>query len=78
MICFNLEWLFQVVSNTRATCWARFSRFSLVLMADEFKLEKPLVSDVMNSFSSSLSLLIDLVLMLILVSMILTSIISVM
>jgi len=46
VICFNFEWLFQAVSNTRATCWIRFSRLSLDLIADEFKLKKPLVSDV--------------------------------
>jgi len=74
MMYFNFEWLFQVDSDTRATYWIRFSRLSLDLMTDEFKLKKPLVSAVIKSFLASLSLLIDLVLMLMLVSIMLTSI----
>ena len=52
------------------------SKSSLVVIVDEFMLEKPLISDTIKFFSSLLSLLINLKLRLILVSVMPTLIVS--
>ena len=52
------------------------SKFSLIVIVDEFMLGKPLISNAIKFFSSSLSLLIDLKLRLILVSVMPTLIVS--
>jgi len=62
MMRFSLECLFHVFSNMKASYWTKFFRSSLVLISDEFKLDTSLVIDVIKSFSSLLSLLIDLIL----------------
>jgi len=59
-----------------AICWTMLSKFSLIVIVDEFMLEKPLISNAIKFFSSSLSLLIDLKLRLILVSVMPTLIVS--
>jgi len=59
-----------------AICWTMLSKFSLIVIVDEFMLGKPLISNAIKFFSSSLSLLIDLKLRLILVSVMPTLIVS--
>ena len=68
--------MFYVFSKTFASCWTEVSRFAWLLIADVSRLCTPQTSKEMNSFSSSLSFLIDHMLMSVFISPILISMIS--
>jgi len=57
-----------VFSKTFASCWTEDSRFAWLLIADVLRLCTSRTSEEMNSFSSSLSFLIDHMLMLVFTS----------
>ena len=76
VIHFCLEWVFHAFSNTFASCWTEVSRFTWLLIADVLRLCTPRTSEEMNSFSSSLSFLIDHMLMSVFTSPMPISIIS--
>jgi len=65
---FCLEWVFYVFSKTFTSCWTEASRFAWLLIADVSRLWMPWTNKEMNSFSFSLSFLIDHMLMLVLTS----------
>jgi len=65
---FCLEWVFHAFSKIFASCWTEASRFAWLLIADVSRLWTPWTNEEMNSFSSSLSFLIDHMLMLVLTS----------
>jgi len=73
VMCFCLEWVFHVFSKTFASCWTEASRFAWLLIADVSRFWTPWTSEEMNSFSSSLSFLIDHMLMSVLTSLMLIS-----
>ena len=56
---FYLEWVLYAFSKTFTNCWTKVSRFSLLLITDVSRLCMPWTSEVMKSFSSLLSFLID-------------------
>ena len=68
--------MFHAFSNTFASCWTEVSRFTWLLIADVSRLCTPQTSEEINSFSSSLSFLIDHMLMSVFTSLMLISIIS--
>jgi len=65
-----------VFSNIFASCWTEILRFTWLLIADVSRLCTPRTSKEMNSFSFSLSFLIDHILMSVFTSLMLISIIS--
>ena len=62
--------------KTFANCWTKVSRLALLLIADVSRLCMPRTSEKMKSFSSSLSFLIDHMLMSVFISLIPILIIS--